>query len=53
MRNWPRRIRWLWGQLYALFGILVCLVLIGLLLPLVPLFKAYENARRLYENDGE
>ena len=32
---------------------LLCMLLLVLLLPLVPLLRSYDNIRRLYEDDGE
>ena len=34
-------------------GLIVCLALIVLLLPLVPILKMYDEVRSLYEDDGE
>lgn len=53
MRKWLRRARWLREQIDAFLGILLCLLLFVLLLPLVPLLRSYDNIRRLYEDDGE
>lgn len=44
MRKWLRRARWLREQIDALLGILLCLL---------PLLRAYEDVRRLCKDDGE
>ena len=38
-----RAWRWLWGHVFEAVGILLCLALVMLLLPLVPLLRAYEE----------
>ena len=48
-----RFARWLWWQAGELFGLLLCLAMILLLLPLVPLLRSYETARRFYEGDED
>ena len=51
MRRLLRLARWLWLQLGEFVGLLLCLVMVALLVPLVPLMRAYERARRFYEGD--
>lgn len=48
-----RRVRWLREQVAFALGIMLCLVLVVLLLPLVPLFRIYDDIRRLYEAEDE
>lgn len=51
MRELVRRARWLRCQASELLGLLLCLLLVVLLMPLVPVMRAYERARRLFEGD--
>jgi len=46
-----RRIAWLNEQVGWFLGIVGCLLLMLVLLPLVPLFGIYDNVRRAYEDE--
>ena len=44
------RLRWLWEQAGWLVGIVGCLLLMLVLLPLVPILELYDDIRRAYED---
>ena len=44
------RLRWLGEQVGWFFGILGCLFLLVVLLPLIPIFELYDDVRRAYED---
>ena len=46
-----RACRWLWGHVCEAAGILACLVLILLFLPLVPVFKMFEDIGEALKDD--
>ena len=45
-----RRLAWLGEEVDWLLGIAASLLLLIVLLPLVPLFKLYDDVRRAYED---
>lgn len=45
-----RRLRWLGEQVGWFLGIVGCLLLLIVLLPLVPLFEMYDDIRGVYES---
>ena len=53
MRRLVRLARWLWLQLGEFVGLLLCLVMVALLVPLVPIMKSCERAREFFEGDGD
>lgn len=46
-----RALRWLWGHVCEVAGILACLVLILLFLPLVPVFRMFEDIGEALRDD--
>ncbi|NHM15250.1 hypothetical protein GMI69_00980 [Eggerthellaceae bacterium zg-887] len=44
------RLRWLREQAGLLLGIVGCLLLMLVLLPLVPILEPYDDIRRAYED---
>lgn len=44
------RLRWLGEQVGWFLGILGCMLLLIVLLPLAPLFETYDDIRRAYED---
>ena len=46
-----RGCRWVWGHVCEAAGILACLVLILLFLPLVPVFKMFEDIGEALKDD--
>jgi lipoprotein len=45
-----KRLAWVGEQLGWFVGIVGCLFLMLVLLPLVPLFEFYDDVRKTYEN---
>lgn len=45
-----RRFAWLSEQVGWFLGIAASLLMLVILLPLVPVFKAYDEVRRLFED---
>ena len=45
------RLAWLGEQVGWLIGIVACLLLMLVLLPLVPLFEVYDDVRRAFEDE--
>ena len=46
-----RRLRRAWGNVCDFVGILACLALIVLIMPLVPVLRLYDDIRRRYEDE--
>lgn len=46
-----RAWRWLWGHICEVVGLLACLLLILFFLPLVPVFKAFEDIDEALKDD--
>lgn len=44
-----KRLAWLGEQIGWLLGIIACLLLMLVFLPLVPLFEMYDEIRRLHD----
>jgi hypothetical protein len=51
LRRWARRWRWLKEQAGYVLGILVCLVLIAVFVPLIPVFKAFGEIGEAVRDD--
>lgn len=49
MSCWRRRLAWLGEQVGWFLGIVACLLLMAALLPLLPLFEAYDDIRRAFD----
>lgn len=52
LRRWARRWRWLKEQAGYVLGIIACLTLILVFLPLVPVFKAFGEIGEITKDDG-
>lgn len=46
-----RGCRWLWGRVCEVAGVLACLVLVLVFLPLVPVFKMFEDIGEALRDD--
>ena len=46
-----KRLAWLGEQVGWFIGIVGCLTLMLVFIPLVPLFEAYDEIRQLYEEE--
>ncbi|MBQ3283983.1 MAG: hypothetical protein IJH42_09095 [Atopobiaceae bacterium] len=46
-----RGCRWLWGRVCELVGLLACIALVLLLLPLVPVFRMLEDIGEALRDD--
>lgn len=51
MRCFRRRLAWLGDQAGWFMGIVACVLLMVVLVPLEPLFSMYAEIRELYEDD--
>ena len=49
MNCWRRRLAWFGEQVGWFLGIAACLLLMLILLPLVPVFEAFDDIRRLHD----
>ena len=51
MRGAVRQIRRTWDNVLGVIGIVVCILMLAVLMPLVPVLRLYDDVRRMYEDD--
>ena len=51
MRGVVRWIRHAWDNTLGVVGIVVCILMLVVLMPLVPVLRFYDDVRRMYEDD--